>query len=168
VSKAHSAAQIVAYFDDTNVVGPAAAAAHLFEALSIEVRIAGLTPVASKSAAHSLEQDMVAAAAAELGVLHARDVLVIAGTPIGTNQFVRDLLSCKRQQVRDEIQRLFDLPHPLTCQDEWVILSRSLQLRLLHLSQTLLWASLTSNNTLQTFARLPSRSSASLTPTLQG
>jgi hypothetical protein len=49
---------------------------------------------------------------AELGVLHARDGLVIAGTPIGTDPFVHDFLSRKRQEVRDEIQRLVDLPLP--------------------------------------------------------
>jgi hypothetical protein len=56
-----------------------------FEALSIEVRTAGLTPVASKSAAYSSDQDMAAAAGAALGVLHARDGLVVAGTPISTD-----------------------------------------------------------------------------------
>jgi hypothetical protein len=49
---------------------------------------------------------------------------------------VRDFLSRKRQEVRDEIRRLVDLPHPLTSQDKWVILSHSLQLRLQHLSRT--------------------------------
>jgi hypothetical protein len=80
---------------------------------------------------------MAAAAAAELGVLHARDGLGIAGTPTGTDPFVHDFLSRKRQEVRDEIQRLLDLPHPLTCQDKWVILSRSLHLRLQLLSRTI-------------------------------
>jgi hypothetical protein len=51
---------------------------------------------------------MAAAAAAELGVLHARDGLVVAGTPIGTDLFVHDFLSRKLQEVRDEIQRLLD------------------------------------------------------------
>jgi hypothetical protein len=129
-----------AYFDENNIVGPAADAAKAFEALSIEVRTAGLTPVASKSAAHSSDQDMAAAAAAELGVLHARDGLVVAGTPIGTDSFVCDFLSRKRQEVHDEIQRLVDLPHPLTSQDKWVILSRSLQLWLQHLARTVPWA----------------------------
>jgi hypothetical protein len=81
-----------------------------------------------------LGKDMAAAAAAELGVLHACDGLVIGSTPIRTEPFVHDFLSCKRQEVRGEIQRLTNLPHPLTFQDEWVILSRSLQLRLHHLS----------------------------------
>jgi hypothetical protein len=75
----------VAYFDDINVVVPAAAAEHAFEALSIEVRTAGLTPVASKSAADSSDHDIAAAAAAELGVFHALDGLVIASTPIGSD-----------------------------------------------------------------------------------
>jgi hypothetical protein len=52
VVTAHPAAQIVAYLDDINVVRPAAAAAHAFEAPSTEVRTAGLTPVASLSAAY--------------------------------------------------------------------------------------------------------------------
>jgi hypothetical protein len=60
------ATHLLRIFDDINVVGPAAAAAHAFEALSIEVRTAGLIPVASKSAAYSSDQDMAAAAAAEL------------------------------------------------------------------------------------------------------
>jgi hypothetical protein len=38
---AHPATQIVAYFDDINVVGPPAAAAPAFEALAMEVRTAG-------------------------------------------------------------------------------------------------------------------------------
>jgi hypothetical protein len=112
-----------------------------------------------------------AAAAAELGVLHAREGLVVAGTRIGTDSFVRDFLSRKRKDVRDKIQRLVDLPHPLTFQDKWVILSRSLQLRLQHLSRTVPWAAAsvllegTSNNTLQ---KLPSHSSANPTTAQQG
>jgi hypothetical protein len=140
MATAHQAAQIVAYFDDINIVGPAADAANVFEPFSIVVRTAGLTPVASKSAAYSSDQNMAAAAAAELGVLHARNGLVAAGTPIGTDSFVCDFLSSKRQEVRHEIQRLVDLPHPLTFQEKWVILSRSLQLWLQHLSRTVLWA----------------------------
>jgi hypothetical protein len=80
------------------------------------------------------------AVAAELGVRHARDGLVIAGTPIRTDPFVCDFLSRKRQEVRDKIQRLVDLLHPLTFQDKWMILCCSLQLRLQHLSQTVPWA----------------------------
>jgi hypothetical protein len=57
---------------------------------------------------------MAAAAAAELGVLHDRDGLVIACTPVGTDQFVRAFLFRKRQEVRDKVQRLVDLPHPLS------------------------------------------------------
>jgi hypothetical protein len=64
---------------------------------------------------------MAAAVAAEVGVLHAHDGMVIAGTPTGTVPFVRDFHSGKRQDARDEIQR-------------------SLQLRLQHLSRTDPWA----------------------------
>jgi hypothetical protein len=43
VAVAHPAAELVAHFDDINVVGPAKSAAHAFEALSIEGRAAELT-----------------------------------------------------------------------------------------------------------------------------
>jgi hypothetical protein len=170
VTKAHPAAQIVACFDEINIVGPAAAAVKLFEGLSMEVRTAGLTPVASKAPPYSSDQDMATAAAAELGVLHARDGLVIAGPPIGTDPFVRDFLSRKRQEVCDKIQHFVDLPHPLLFQDKWAILSGFLQLRLQHLSRTVPWpaASPTSNNMLQIFAMLPSPTSANPTPAQLG
>jgi hypothetical protein len=132
----HPATQIIAYFDDINIVGPAAAADPAFEALAAAVRTVGLTPVPGKSTAYSLEQDMAAAAAADLGILHARDGLVVAGTQLSTDQFVHDFLARKRQEVQDELQRLTELPHPLTCQDKWVILPHFMQLRLQHLSRT--------------------------------
>jgi hypothetical protein len=65
-----------------------------------------------------------------------KDTVVVAGTPIGNDQFVHDFLARKRQEVHDELQRLTDLPHPLTCQDKWGILCHSMQLRLQHLSHT--------------------------------
>jgi hypothetical protein len=106
---------------------------------------------------------MAAETAAEVGVLRARDGLVVAGKTICSAPFVRDFLSRKGQEVRDEIPRLVDLPHPLTFQDEWVILPRSLQLRLQHLSGQFHGLS-----TLQIFAKLPSRSSANPKPAQQG
>jgi hypothetical protein len=59
---------------------------------------------------------MAAAAAAELSILHAREGLVVAGTLIGTAQFVNEFLARKRLEVHDELQRLANLPHPLTWQ----------------------------------------------------
>jgi hypothetical protein len=79
---------------------------------------------------------MAAAAAAELGIVHAQVGLVVAGTPIGTEQFVHEFFARKQNDVHDELQRLSELPHPLTCQDKWVILTHPLQLRLQHLSRT--------------------------------
>jgi hypothetical protein len=67
----HPDTQIIAYFDDINIVGPAAAAAPAFDSLAAVARTVGLTPVLSKSAAYSPEQDMAAAAAAELGLCSA-------------------------------------------------------------------------------------------------
>jgi hypothetical protein len=81
---------------------------------------------------------MAAAAAAELGILQAGDGPVVASTQLSTDQLAHDFLACKRQEVLDELQRLAGLPHPLPCQDKWVILTHSKQLRLQHLSRTVL------------------------------
>jgi hypothetical protein len=89
-----------------NINDPAAGAVNAFEALFIKVRTASLALVASKSTPHPSDQDMAAAAAAELDVLNTRDDLIITTTPIGTGPFVRALLSRKRQKLRYKIQRL--------------------------------------------------------------
>jgi hypothetical protein len=86
---AHPATQIIAFFDDINVVGPAVAAASAFEALATEVRTVGLSPVPSKHAAYSPDPDMAAAAAAELVIPHAHEGLLHpggAGTPIAAQR----------------------------------------------------------------------------------
>jgi hypothetical protein len=89
----HPAAQIVLYFDDINVVGLVAAAAPAFEALAMEVRTPGLALMPPRSAAYSPDHNMAAAAAAELGVLHARDALVVAGTSMGIDQFIHNVIA---------------------------------------------------------------------------
>jgi hypothetical protein len=128
---AHPATQIIACCDDINVVDPAASADPAFETLATEMRTVGTTPVNSKSAAYSPDRDMAAATAIELGILHAHAGLVVARTPI-----VHEFLLRNRQHVHDELQRLSDLLHPLTCLDKWVISTDSLQLRHQHLSRT--------------------------------
>jgi hypothetical protein len=55
VATAHPAAQIVTYFDDITVVGPAAVAAYAFEALSMEVRTVGLTRKGKGSSSRDME-----------------------------------------------------------------------------------------------------------------
>jgi hypothetical protein len=106
--------------------GPTAAADHVLEALSIVVRGVGLTLVVSKSAAQT---GTWRPRRRPNWVFSMPTTAWLASTPIGTDQFVHAFLSSKQQQVRDEIQPLEDLPHPLTWQDKWVILSCSLHLR---------------------------------------
>jgi hypothetical protein len=152
---AYLAAQLAAYLDNISVACPAAAALHTFDADSTEVRIPGLNAEPVRSVGHSWNQDMAPTAAVELGVLPACNRLVIPGTPSGTDHFVRDFLFRKGHEIRVELNRLVCLPHSLTCRDKWVIVSRSLQLRLQHISPNVSWAAtLTSNNMLQTSARL--------------
>jgi hypothetical protein len=83
VAAAHPSAQIAAYFEGVNDLGPASSAVQAFDELAAEVRTLGLTPVPAKSAVHSPHPNIAAAAAAELGVRHAQHGLVVAGTPIG-------------------------------------------------------------------------------------
>jgi hypothetical protein len=61
---------------------------------------------------------MAAAAAAELHILRAGEGQVVAGTVIGADQFVHKFLPPKQQEGHADLQRLADLPHPLTCQDK--------------------------------------------------
>jgi hypothetical protein len=64
----------------------------------LDVLTACLNPVASKIVAFSSDQDMEAAAVAELGVLRTRDGLVVVGTPLAlTNSYVTS--SDKRKQI---------------------------------------------------------------------
>jgi hypothetical protein len=74
---------------------------------------------------------------------------------------MHEFLTCKREEVHDELQRLSDLPHPLSCQDKW-ILTHSLQLRLQHLARAIPAAITTPH--LEHFATSPFRSSTNLTP----
>jgi hypothetical protein len=66
-------------------VGSAAVSTHAFQALFSKVHTDGLILRAFKSAACSSEQDMVAAEAVELHVLHGGQGLENACRPIGTD-----------------------------------------------------------------------------------
>jgi hypothetical protein len=110
---AHPETEVVAFFSGISIVSQATASAPAFEALAMQVRSVGLTPEPCTSAAHSPDMDMSVAMAAADGVLHAKDSLGVAGTPIGADQFVNKFLAHKRQEVHDEPQRTADLLHPI-------------------------------------------------------
>jgi hypothetical protein len=50
--------------------------------------------------------DRARAAAAELGIAHQEQGVVIAGTPIGSDDFVKELIQHKIQHVRAQIDLL--------------------------------------------------------------
>jgi hypothetical protein len=80
VAGAHPEAHVVAYFHGINVVGPADSAVRACDRLITQVLSVGLTPVPTKCAVYCRNTDMALAAAAELGIAHKEQGVVIAGT----------------------------------------------------------------------------------------
>ena len=78
-----------------------------------------------------------AALAAELGVSHIPDGIVIAGTPIGMNAFVVSVLAERASDVVAQVDRLEALP--FGAQSKWCILRLSLAHRIAHLCRTVKW-----------------------------
>jgi hypothetical protein len=72
----------------------------------------------------------------ELGIAHHEHGVVVAGTPIGSENFE---FFQKIRHMRAKLDLLVSLPAPLTRQDKWVVLTRSLQLKLQHLTRTTPW-----------------------------
>ena len=136
----HPQAGLVAYMDDVHVVGLANPATLACTTLREEVGKIGLTPNPAKSKVYSPDVDSTAAAAETLGIQHARDGLVAAGTPIGSDAFVQQFVETRRQEARKLIEKLLACPSPITSvQDKWMVLTRSLQQRMLHLGRTIPW-----------------------------
>jgi hypothetical protein len=139
VAAAHPEAHVVAYFDDINVVGPADSAVRACDRLTTEVLSVGLTPVPTKCAVYGGNTDMARAPAAELSIAHQEQGVVVAGTPIGSDDFVKAVFQQEIQNVRAPLDLLVSLPTPLTRQDKWAVLNRSPHLKLQHLTRTVPW-----------------------------
>jgi hypothetical protein len=139
VAATHPGAHDVVYFDAINVVGPADSAVRAFNRLTTEVLSVGDTPVLTKCAEYGRNTDMARAAAAELGIAHQEQRVVVAGTPIGSENFVKAFFQPKTQHICAQLDLLVSLPAPLTRQHKWAVLTRSLQLKLQHLTRTIPW-----------------------------
>ncbi len=135
---AHPQAQIIAFFDDIHLVGKPQHVVPAFATLVEEVKRINLTPNPNKSLAYGLDTDISAGAPAELGIAHAQNGIVAAGTPIGSAHFMDACVAQRREAVKVLLDRLVELPSPLTIQDK-TLLTKSLQLRLLHLTRTVPW-----------------------------
>lgn len=104
----------------------------------------GLELVADKCQAFGMPSDDGLSAAAvavaqQLNIKHAAEGLVAAGTPVGTEAFIRSHVRQKVSEVMELVDRLCALPDPLTKQDKFVILTQSLQHKVSHLPRTIPW-----------------------------
>jgi hypothetical protein len=75
--------------------------------------------------------------AADLGALHCPDGVTVCGTPIGAGEHVASALDAKAQSVVTEVERLMRLP--LRKQSKFILLQRSMSLRMAHLMRTMPW-----------------------------
>jgi hypothetical protein len=67
-----------------------------------------------------------------LDIQHAVDGFVAAGAPIGTNEYITAYMEDRGDEAIALINKLQDLPPSLISQANFILLSRSLQLRLTH------------------------------------
>ena len=134
VQAAHPDVAVVAYADDVFLVG---APADLPAAFRLLVRLAGdvgLTARPEKCCAYSPAAD-IAPLVADLGVSAAPEGIVAAGTPIGTEGFVRRQVLEVAHQACARVQTLQRLP--TTLQAKHSILQGSFQHALTHLARAL-------------------------------
>jgi hypothetical protein len=78
--------------------------------LTTELLSEGLTPLATKCAMYGSNTDVARAAAADLDIAHHEHGVLVAGTPIGSDIFVKEFFQQKIQHVRAKLY----LPRVLT------------------------------------------------------
>ncbi len=87
----------------------------------------------------SATSSAAAAVAQHLHIQHAKEGFVACGTPIGTNSFIMRHVQAKVDEVKGLVDKLCELPDPLTVQDKFAVLYHSLQHKLAHLPRTVPW-----------------------------
>jgi hypothetical protein len=130
-------ARPLAYADDTFLQGALAPTMRAFAALSALAAPLGLQSQPAKCAVHSGDHAAAAAVAGQLGVMHALEGLLAAGTPVGTPSFqTANAESCATRacHLMDELLAL-----SLGDQDRWLALHSSLQKRVAHLPRGCTW-----------------------------
>jgi hypothetical protein len=108
-----------------------------FHALTALAAPLGLCAQPVKCAVYSGDTAAAASVAAALGMHHATDCLLAAGTPVGTTAFAAaSAATCadKACTLMDRMQAL-----PLADQDRWLLLHGSLQRRVVHLPRGSQW-----------------------------
>jgi hypothetical protein len=130
-------ARPVAFADDTFLQGAQAPTMRAFHALTALAVPLGLRAQPIKRAVYSEDAAAAASVAAALGMHHAPDGLLAAGSPVGTTAFeAASAATCadKACTLMDQMQAL-----PLAEQDRWLLLHGSLQRRVAHLPRGSQW-----------------------------
>jgi hypothetical protein len=131
-----------AYADDTFLQGAPAPIMRAFAALTALADPLSLHSQPAKCAVHSGDHAAATTVASQLGVRHAPEGLLAAGTHIGTPSFqTTNAESCATRacHLMDELLAL-----SLGDQDCWLVLHRSLQKRVAHLPRGCTWEQVSS------------------------
>jgi hypothetical protein len=130
-------ARPVAFADDTFLQGAPAPTMRAFHALTALAAPLGLSAQPDKCAVYSEDAAAAASVATTLGMHHAPDGLLAAGTPVGAAAFAAArAATCADHAcaLMDQMQAL-----PLADQDRWLLLHGSLQRRVAHLPRGNQW-----------------------------
>jgi hypothetical protein len=130
-------ARPLAYADDNFLQGAPEPTTRAFHALLTLAGPLGFHPKLDKCAVYSVDAGAAAAVASQLGVRHAPDGLLAAGTPVGTPTFQADhadRCAAHTCHLMEDLKAI-----PLADQDRWLLLHGSLQRRVAHLPRGCQW-----------------------------
>jgi hypothetical protein len=137
IQQRHPACRVAAIADDIYLQGAPAQVQAAFRTLDAEVEDLGATVSMQKCGAYSTDGAAAAGVATALGITHFADGFLAAGTPLGTDEFVRRHVQAKADSTCALVDDLVGLPLP--AQDKFVILRMSLQARMAHFARTVPW-----------------------------
>ncbi len=126
-----------AYLDDSFLQGRAEHVIRAFPALCDLGAAIGLVARPDKCGVYSANVQAAAEVAQALGIAHCTAGLMVAGTPIGTDEFITEHARAKADATCRAIDQLLELPLP--AQDQFIILRSSLQMRVAHLPRVMPW-----------------------------
>jgi hypothetical protein len=93
-----------------------------------------------KTALTGGDREVAAQLAAELGVPHKPEGIVIAGTPVGTEAFMAEVVHKRAASIVADVEKLMQLP--VCKQVQWLLLRCSLSRQMAHLMRVVPWAQL--------------------------
>ena len=130
----HPDAPALAYLDDGTIMARVDAGVAACRTFIAECAPHNLFPANHKCLTYSRTPALAASAAEALQFTHSADGVVVVGTPIGSDEFVRAHASSKADKAIELTGIMLDLP--LAAQDKMLLLRMSLSRRLAHLTRT--------------------------------